>query len=137
MFGFSALIQYSPTVAALAALAAEAASRSAMLGVLCFGRPAEKTSSAVPFVEALKKRRYRHAGLSLAVVLPLLAAVPLGIAALPAAGLWIPAVVLVLYVTRRAFGGIGGDVSGATGELTRTLVLVALSVALLPGTGAG
>ena len=137
IFSLSALISFSPATAAFAVLAAETASRSAMLGILCFGRPAEKTSSAVPFVEALKKRQRRNLGLGLAVVLPLVAAVPLGILALPAAALWIPAAVLALYVSRRAFGGIGGDVSGATGELTRTLVLIVLSVVLLPGTGAG
>ena len=133
LFSLSALISFSPAAAALAVLAAETASRSAMLGVLCFGRPAEKTSSAVPFVEALKKRRYRRAGLGLAVALPLLAAMPLGLLALAVAAVWVPTVAVALHVSHRSFGGIGGDVSGATGELTRMLVLVALSTGIIAG----
>ena len=133
LFSLSALISFSPAAAALAVLAAETASRSAMLGVLCFGRPAEKTSSAVPFVEALKKRWYRRAGLGLAVALPLLAAMPLGLFALAVAAVWVPTVAVALHVSHRSFGGIGGDVSGATGELTRMLVLVALSTGIIAG----
>ena len=35
-----------------------------------------------------------------------------------------------LVVAKRAFGGISGDVAGATGELARAMLLVALSVQL-------
>jgi cobalamin synthase len=34
----------------------------------------------------------------------------------------------VLAVAKRAFGGISGDAAGATGELARAVLLVALSV---------
>jgi cobalamin synthase len=37
-------------------------------------------------------------------------------------------VLFALALARRAFGGISGDVSGATGELARAVLLVALSV---------
>jgi cobalamin synthase len=33
-------------------------------------------------------------------------------------------------LARRAFGGISGDVSGATGELARAVLLIALSMVI-------
>ena len=121
-----ALIEDSPARAALALLAGEVSARSAMLLMLAFGRPAEKGSSSVPFVRSLEGSR-RVAGVSLALVGPLLCILPLGGFA-PLAVLSVPlAALLALRVARKVFGGIGGDVVGATGEATRAVLLVALS----------
>ncbi len=124
----AALAGTSPLRAALALLAAEAAACSAMTLALLFGRPAEETSSAVPFVQALKGGSRRYVALVLALAIPPLVALPLGLDASLAALLAAPIIVLlVLRVTSRALGGICGDVSGATGEVSRTVLLVALS----------
>ena len=124
----AALAGASPLRAALAILAAEVAVRSAMTLILLFGRPAEEGSSAVPFVRALKGGSRRYAALLLALTIPPLVALLLGWDASLAALLTTPVVVLsALWVANRTFGGIGGDVSGATGEMTRTVLLVALS----------
>jgi adenosylcobinamide-GDP ribazoletransferase len=124
----AALSGASPLRATLAILAAEVTARSAMTLILLFGRPAEETSSAVPFVRALKGGSRRYAALLLALAIPSLVALLLGWDASLAALLTAPVVVLsALWVANRAFGGIGGDVSGATGEMTRTVLLVALS----------
>jgi|SRR5215218_4865077 len=121
-----ALIEDSPARAALALLAAEVSARSAMLLMLAFGRPAEKGSSSVPFVRSLEGSR-RAAGVSLALLGPLLCLLPLGGFA-PLAVLSVPLTALVaLRVVRTVFGGIGGDTVGATGEVARTVLLVALS----------
>jgi cobalamin synthase len=40
------------------------------------------------------------------------------------------AAIISLRLARSAFGGIGGDVVGATGEACRAAVLVALSAAV-------
>jgi cobalamin synthase len=37
-------------------------------------------------------------------------------------------VLFALALARRVFGGLSGDVSGATGELARAAILVALSI---------
>lgn len=122
----AALCAASPGRAALALLAGEVVARSAMLLSLAFGKPAEAGSSSVPFVRSLSGPR-RTAG----IILGLLAPLPFlqlisGLA--PLALLAAPLVALIfLRVSKVAFGGIGGDVVGATGEACRAVVLVLLS----------
>ena len=125
----TALAGVSPVRAAFALLAGEVVVRSAMLLLLVFGRPAEEASSSNHFVRSLKEGRRRGVALVFALALPPLVALPLGVPALFIA-LAAPVVtaLFVLAVAKRAFGGISGDVSGATGELARAVLLVALSV---------
>jgi adenosylcobinamide-GDP ribazoletransferase len=125
----AALVEASPARAALALLAAEVAARSAMLLVMAFGTPAEKDSSSVLFVRYLRGGR-RAAGVALALAAPLLLLLPLGGLA-PLSVATLPLVVaLSLFVSGRAFGGIGGDLIGATGEFQRMALLVALSATI-------
>ncbi len=124
-----ALVDDSPTRAALALLAGEMSARSAMLLVLTFGEPAEPNSSSIPFVRSLKGAR-RVVGASLALLGPLLCLLPLGGFA-PLVALSAPLTAFVaLQIARRTFGGIGGDVVGATGELGRAVLLVWLSASV-------
>jgi adenosylcobinamide-GDP ribazoletransferase len=119
----------SPARAAFALLAAEVSARSAMLLMLAFGKPAEAGSSSVPFVRFLRGWR-RTAGAALALLGPPLLLLPLGTSALLAA-LSAPLTALAtLRLSRRAFGGIGGDVVGAAGEAARTVLLVVLSATI-------
>ena len=122
----SALAAAAPARAALAILAGEAAARSAMVLTLAFGKPATPDSSSVPFARALEGQR-KIAGVALALTLPFVLMLPLGPLALVGA-LSAPLAAFVgLSVSRRAFGGIGGDTVGATGELARAVVLVVAS----------
>ena len=123
----AALSAVSPGRAALALFAGEVAVRSAMLLVLLFGEPADLRSSSVPFVRALSGPHRTPA-----VIVALLAPLPflLAMSALlaPLAILAVPLVALgLLRISAAKFGGIGGDVVGATGEACRAVVLVALS----------
>jgi adenosylcobinamide-GDP ribazoletransferase len=123
----AALSAVSPGRAALALFAGEVAVRSAMLLVLVFGEPADLRSSSVPFVRALSGPHRTPA-----VIVALLAPLPflLAMSALlaPLAILAVPLVALgLLRISAAKFGGIGGDVVGATGEVCRTVVLIALS----------
>jgi adenosylcobinamide-GDP ribazoletransferase len=124
----TALAGVSPLRAAAALLAGEAAARSAMLLLLVFGEPADASSSSVYFVRSLKARNRRSVALVLSLTLPPLVALPLGWAALLAA-LAAPTTTtpFALALAKRAFGGIGGDIVGATGELARAVLLVVLS----------
>ncbi len=123
-----ALAQHSPARAALALLVAETAARSVMVLVMVFGRPATENSSTIPFVQALKARQKRNVALALALLAPLLVALPLGGFA-PVTVLVIPIVALAsTRLSRTAFGGITGDLVGASGETGRTVLLVFLSL---------
>ncbi|CAA9422435.1 MAG: hypothetical protein AVDCRST_MAG80-31 [uncultured Rubrobacteraceae bacterium] len=124
----TAFAETSPTRAAVALLAGDVVARSAMLLLLVFGRPAIDDSSSAYFVRALKEGRRRAVAMILAFALPLLVTLSLGPAALLVTFATLPVTVLfALVLTRRAFGGISGDVAGATGELARAVLLVALS----------
>ena len=67
---------------------------------------------------------------ALALLFPPLLLLPLGTPALLAA-VPVPLTALAgLRLSRRAFGGIGGDVVGATGEAARSALLVVLSATI-------
>jgi len=121
-----ALCAASPGRAALALLAAEVSARSAMVLTLAFGKPADPGSSTVPFVRALSGP-FRTEAVVLALLAPLPLLLPIGITA-PLALLAAPLVAAIsLRAAGEAFSGIGGDVVGATGEACRAVVLVAIS----------
>jgi len=128
----TALADASPVGAALLLVTGEVAARSAMLLVLVFGTPAEETSSSSYFVRPLKAGRRRAAAIMLALTLPPLVALPLGpVVLLVALVVPVATALFALALANRAFGGISGDVAGATGELARAVLLVALSGLLL------
>jgi adenosylcobinamide-GDP ribazoletransferase len=139
--GLGALfLVYAPTVAALAALCAtspgraalalfagEVSARSAMLLVLVFGEPADLRSSSVPFVRALSGS-HRTPAVIVALLAPLPFLLVTSALLAPLAILAVPLVAFgALRIFAAKFGGIGGDAVGATGEVCRAVVLIALS----------
>lgn len=122
-----ALAEASPLRAASTLIAAEIAARSTMLLMLASGRPAEPGSSSAPFVAALSGPR-RTVGIAVAILAPLPFLLPAaGIVGVTAALCAPLAALLGLTISNRAFGGISGDSIGATGELSRTLLLILVS----------
>ena len=125
----AALCAYSPARAALALLCGEVAARSAMVLTLAYGKPADERSSTAPFVGVLSGPR-QATGVALALLAPLPFLLPIGTLA-PLAVLAAPLVALIsLRIAQATFGGIGGDVVGATGEVCRAGILVAISVVM-------
>lgn len=123
----AAFAEVSPPRAAVVLLTGEVTARSAMLLSLIFGGPADARSSSAYFVRSLNARGRRSAALTLALALPPLVALPLGWGALLAILVAPTTATFALALAKRAFGGISGDAVGATGELARTVLLVALS----------
>jgi adenosylcobinamide-GDP ribazoletransferase len=126
----AALCAISPGRAALALLAGEVAARSAMLLMLAFGKPADPRSSSVPFVRELSGS-YRTPAVALALLAPLPFLLATGVVLAPFAILAVPLVALgALRLAATIFGGIGGDIVGATGEASRAALLVLLSATM-------
>jgi len=126
----AALCALSPGRAALALLAGEVAARSAMLLMLAFGEPVDPRSSSVPFVRALSGS-HRTPGVVVALLAPLPFLLGAGVLLAPLAILAVPLVAFcALRISHATFGGIGGDVVGATGEASRAVLLVLLSASL-------
>lgn len=97
------------------------------------------TAYGAPFREGLHATLHRDArpwfpAAAALLCLPLvfLPLPPLGLAG--AAGVMVLTPLVLLVIARRLFGGVNGDVVGASNEITRALVLVAL--AILPVTAA-
>ena len=126
----AALCAVSPGRAALALLAGEVAARSAMLLMLAFGEPVDPRSSSVPFVRALSGS-HRTPGVVVALLAPLPFLLAAGVLLAPLAILAVPLVAFcALRISQATFGGIGGDVVGATGEASRAVLLVLLSASI-------
>jgi adenosylcobinamide-GDP ribazoletransferase len=124
-----AILATHPLLAASALLASEVAARSVMLLLMAFGSSATDRSSTVPFVKALRGAR-RVIGIAFGLVVPSLILLPYGVLFVLPLGL-LPALVVTLsYVYRRVFGGITGDLIGASGEAARTILLVILSLTI-------
>jgi adenosylcobinamide-GDP ribazoletransferase len=125
----AAICATSPGRAALALFAGEVSARSAMLLTLAFGEPADARSSSVPFVKTLSGPG-RTVGITLALVVPLPFLLTMSALA-PLAILTAPLVALgALRIAATKFGGIGGDLVGATGEACRAVLLVLLSATI-------
>src|SRR5688500_12479028 len=126
----AALCASSPGRAALALFAGEISARSAMLLVLAFGEPAVPRSSSVPFVTALSGP-HRTPGVVVAWLAPLPFLLAAGVLLAPLAILAVPLVAFgALRIFHATFGGIGGDVVGATGEASRAVLLVLISASI-------
>lgn len=124
-----ALVAASPLRAVIALVAAEVSVRSTMLLMLALGKPADTSSSSIPFVRALYGDR-RTVAVALALLVPTALLALLGFPAILAV-LAVPLVTaLALRAARGLFGGISGDLSGAGGEATRMVILVALSATI-------
>jgi adenosylcobinamide-GDP ribazoletransferase len=128
LIAFAALAG-SPVIWA-AVIAAEVGAKFSMAFLTAYG---------VPFREGLHSRLHSDAkpwfpaaAALLCLPLVLLPLPPAGLAA--AAGVMVLTPLVLLLVARKVFGGVNGDVVGASNEITRALVLAAL--AILPVTAA-
>ncbi|MGI9601303.1 MAG: adenosylcobinamide-GDP ribazoletransferase [Acidimicrobiales bacterium] len=109
----------APGDAFLALVAAHALGRAAAVALMGIGPPAKSHGLGVDYLADLSRVQ-----IGVGVGLGLVSTVLLGWAGLSAIGAAILVVTAMAVLARRAFGGIGGDVLGATEQLTETAVLL-------------
>jgi len=112
--------------AALVGLAGGAAGRAAMLPVayaLPYARPGEGQGRLLSGIGAVV--------VALGIGLGIALALPAGVAGLWGAGAAALVAVALAFAARTRFGGVTGDVLGATAKLAETAALVAATVALV------
>jgi adenosylcobinamide-GDP ribazoletransferase len=123
------------TLIAFAALAGAPILWAAVLAAEVCGKfsMAFLTAYGAPFREGLHSRLHQDAkpwfpaaAALLCLPLVLLPLPPAGLAA--AAGAMVFTPLVLLFIAQKVFGGVNGDVVGASNEITRALVLAALTI---------
>ncbi len=123
----AALAAQGRTVLAAAVLAAEVLSRVPYLLLAWWGRPSHEGLGRT-FLEGFGPV---HAAVGVVVALPVLAVAALwvGVTGMVAGAVAVVVVAgLLMRAAGRLLGGVGGDVMGASQEITRAMVLLALTV---------
>ena len=120
-----AIAALSPADALAALVVAHGLGRSAAVALMGIGRPAKDHGLGVDYLADLGRGQVQ-VGVGLGVVSTAL----LGWAGLSAIGASILVVTLMLVLARRVFGGIGGDVLGATEQVTESAVLLVAVAAI-------
>jgi adenosylcobinamide-GDP ribazoletransferase len=109
-------------------IAAEAAANFSMVFLAGISKPAHKGMGAL-FVEAMHERRILRMSVSFIIFLTI-SVLSLGILGLVVAVGAILTASLMAAISSRHFGGITGDVMGATSEISRTVSLLLIVVFL-------
>ncbi|MEM2099026.1 MAG: adenosylcobinamide-GDP ribazoletransferase [Candidatus Bathyarchaeia archaeon] len=106
-------------------IAAEVAAKLAMVTITRFGKPTHKGLGSRFISKAKRKRTLIAFFLAALVIYPLFSFTPFGL--ILATGIILLSVLLGFFmeiVAKRVFGGVSGDIIGATNEVTRTAVFI-------------
>ena len=117
-----------------AILAAEVAAKLAMVTVVWVGKPSHKGLGSIFLSKAKKKLNalaYVFAVLITFPVFTLTGNLILGLAAVGIVLVSIPVALVMEKVSKSVFGGVSGDMIGATNEVARTVTLVLFAVVLI------
>jgi len=109
-------------------IVSEASAMFAMVLATATGKSAHKGMNSV-FVQAMHKRRGLRLGLSYAIILSISLLILRSEGFIVVIGATFTGLAMVL-VSNRNFGGLTGDVLGATCEITRTVALLLVLVSL-------
>ena len=128
------LFLVNPVFAFGAIIVAEVSAKLAMVTIVWVGKPSHKGLGSIFLSKAKKKLNV------VAYVIAVLIAFPLfyffgnalfGLVAVAILLLSVPVAFLMERVSRSVFGGVSGDMIGATNEVARAVVLVVLAVVLM------
>jgi adenosylcobinamide-GDP ribazoletransferase len=115
-------------------LAAEIAAKLSMVTVVWIGKPSHKGLGSIFLAKAKKNLNAVAYVIAAAIVFPVFALVGNPLLGLVAVGVVLASVVVAVgmrSVSNRVFGGVSGDMIGATNEVARAVALVMLAVVLM------
>lgn len=117
-----------------AVVLAELSAKLAMVTIVWIGKPSHKGLGSIFLAKAKKKQNYIAYALSAVIVYPVfyLTGYPiLGLAAVALVYVSVPVAFLMKWVSERVFGGVSGDMIGATNEVARAITLILFATVLL------
>jgi len=117
-----------------AILLAEVSAKLSMVTIVWIGKPSHKGLGSIFLAKAKNKRNYAAYALSVLAVLPvlyLLASPFLALTALALVLVSIPVAIIMNKISNAVFGGVSGDMIGATNEITRAVTLILFAVVLM------
>jgi adenosylcobinamide-GDP ribazoletransferase len=117
-----------------AIILAELSAKLAMVTIVWIGKPSHKGLGSIFLAKAKKKHNLIAYALSALIVYPVFyfTGYPiLGLAAVALVFVSVPVALLMKKVSERVFGGVSGDMIGATNEVARAITLILFAVVLL------
>lgn len=117
-----------------AVVLAELSAKLAMVTIVWMGKPSHKGLGSIFLAKAKKKHNYIAYALSALIVYPVFyfTGYPiLGLAAVALVFVSVPVAFLMNRVSNRVFGGVSGDMIGATNEVARAITLILFAAVLM------
>ncbi len=131
---FIGLFLINPLFAFGAILAAEVAAKLSMVTIVWVGKPSHKGLGSIFLSKAKKKLNALAYVIAVLVVFPLFALTISPLLGLVAVGIVlvsIPVAFVMEKVSEGVFGGVSGDMIGATNEVARAVTLILFAVVFL------
>lgn len=117
-----------------AVILAELSAKLAMVTIVWIGKPSHKGLGSIFLAKAKKKKNFIAYALSALLVYPVFyfTGYPiLGLAAVALVFVSVPVAFMMKKVSEDVFGGVSGDMIGATNEVARAITLILFAVVLL------
>ena len=131
---FAGLFFVNPVFAFGAIIAAEVAAKLAMVTIVWVGKPSHKGLGSIFLSKAKKKLNIIAYIIAVLIVYPVFALTGnplLGLAGVGIVLVSIPVAFVMEKVSEGVFGGVSGDMIGATNEVARAVTLVLFAVVLM------
>jgi adenosylcobinamide-GDP ribazoletransferase len=135
---FAGLFLINPLFAFGALIAAELSAKLAMVTIVWIGKPTHKGLGSIFLAKAKKKLNIVAYGISVLIVFPFFAfagkpflGLAGGLIGIGAVLVSIPVALVMKKVAERVFGGVSGDVIGATNEVAMAVTLILLAGVLV------